>query len=76
MATELQLRPISKSVKTMSTEKKYQIHEDLTIEKLRTYEGFENISEEKAVEDIKVIKTVARALYDIYLQINQKRETR
>lgn len=58
----------------MSNEKKYQIHEELTVEKLKTYEGFENISEEKAIEDIKVIKTVARALYDIYVQVNKKRK--
>ena len=45
---------------------------ELTIEKLRTYEGYENIDEEEGKEHIKLIKTFARVLYDIYQQENRK----
>lgn len=45
---------------------------ELTIEKLRNYEGFENVDEAEAKEHIKLIKTFARVLYDIYQQENKK----
>ncbi len=38
----------------------------LTIEKLRTYPDFEDVSEDEAKEHIKLIKTFARVLFDIY----------
>ena len=39
---------------------------ELTIEKLRKYPGFENVSDEEAKEEIHGIKTFARILFDIY----------
>ena len=45
-----------------------QAKEELTIEKLRTYDGFEDVDEEEAKEHIKLIKTFARVLFDIYQQ--------
>ncbi len=39
---------------------------ELTIEKLRTYSGFEDVSEDEAKEHIKLIKTFARVLFDVY----------
>ncbi len=47
---------------------------ELTIEKLRTYSGFENVSEEEAKEHIELIKTFARVLFDVY-QNNQTKES-
>ncbi|MES2592713.1 MAG: hypothetical protein V4608_12580 [Bacteroidota bacterium] len=41
-------------------------HEPLTPEKLRRYKGFENVSDEKAVEDIHFIETFANILFEIY----------
>ena len=49
-----------------------QAKEELTIEKLRTYDGFEDVDEEEAKEHIKLIKTFARVLFDIYQQENRK----
>ena len=39
---------------------------ELTIEKLGEYPGFEDVSEDEATEHIKLIKTFARALFDVY----------
>jgi lipase chaperone LimK len=49
-----------------------QAKDDLTIEKLRAYDGFEDVDEEEAKEHIKLIKTFARVLFDIYQQENKK----
>lgn len=49
-----------------------QAKEELTIEKLRAYDGFEDVDEEEATEHIKLIKTFARVLFDIYQQENRK----
>jgi hypothetical protein len=49
-----------------------QAKEELTIEKLRAYDGFEDVDEEEAEEHIKLIKTFARVLFDIYQQENRK----
>ena len=38
----------------------------LTIEKLREYNGFEDVSGDEAKEHIKLIETMARVLFDIY----------
>ena len=38
----------------------------LTSEKLRKYEGFENVTEEEAVQEIAFIESFARILYDVY----------
>ncbi len=55
-----------------TTHKEEQPKSELTLEKLRTYKGFENVSDEKAAEDIKAIKTFARILYDIYQRESRK----
>jgi len=47
-------------------------NDELTVEKLRTYKGFENVSEEQAIQDITTIKAFARILYEKYKQENQK----
>lgn len=44
----------------------------LTIERLRTYKGFENISDEQAEEEIKVLKTFILILYKMYEKENTK----
>lgn len=49
-----------------------QTKEELTVEKLRAYDGFEDVDEEEAKEHIKLIKTFARVLFDIYQQENRK----
>lgn len=46
--------------------------QELSIEKLRSYNGFENVSDDEAEEHVKLIKTFARILYDIYQQENKK----
>lgn len=46
--------------------------QELSIEKLRAYNGFENVSDDEAEEHLKLIKTFARILYDIYQQENKK----
>lgn len=43
----------------------------LTLEKLRTYEGFENVSDEKGKEDIYFIESFANILYSLYQQENK-----
>lgn len=67
--------PIGKNKKILADKSTLEIEQqknELTIEKLRKYEGFENIDEEEGKEHIKLIKTFARILYDIYQQENRK----
>ncbi len=66
---------ISKNKKILADNSTLEIEQqknELTIEKLRNYEGYENIDEEEGKEHIKLIKTFARVLYDIYQQENRK----
>ena len=61
--------------KTLADKSTFEVEQsknELTIEKLRTYEGFENVDESEAKEHIKLIKTFARVLFDIYQQENRK----
>ena len=44
---------------------------ELTIEKLRTYKGFENFTEEQAQIAIVNIKRLAKILFGIYSKDNQ-----
>lgn len=39
---------------------------ELTVEKLRTYPGFENFTDEKAIEAIKNTRALARVLFSRY----------
>lgn len=40
---------------------------DLTIEKLKTYKGFENSTEEVAAKEIEAIKRLAKIMYYLYM---------
>lgn len=44
---------------------------DLTIQKLKTYKGFENITDQEAQESLNTINVFARVLADIYKQQNK-----
>ena len=72
----LNIKPdIGKNKKILADNSTLEIEQqknELTIEKLRKYEGYENIDEEEGKEHIKLIKTFARVLYDIYQQENRK----
>jgi hypothetical protein len=46
-------------------------NESLTVEKLRSFKGFENISDEEAIEIVFALQTLANILYDL---INDKSE--
>jgi len=66
---------IGENKKTLADKSAFEIEQsknELTIEKLRTYDGFETVDEEEAEEHIKLIKTFARVLFDIYQQENKK----
>lgn len=41
-------------------------HSELTVEKLRTYKGFETVSEEEALIFIENIKAFAKILFGMY----------
>lgn len=45
---------------------------ELTTEKLRTYKGFENVTDEEAIIHIIAIKKLARVLFGIYLNTKDK----
>jgi|GEM_PF-5202163 len=72
----LNIKPdIGKNKKILADNSTLEIEQqknELTIEKLRNYEGYEDIDEEEGKEHIKLIKTFARVLYDIYQQENRK----
>lgn len=44
---------------------------ELSFEKLRTYEGFENVTEEEAQIQIEIIKKLARILHYMYMNEQQ-----
>jgi hypothetical protein len=46
----------------------------LTVEKLRQYKGYENLSEKELAEHLHAIKTIARVLFEFHKR-NFKRET-
>ncbi len=49
-----------------------KVKTELTYEKLKTYKGFENSTEEEAVKQIEAIKTLAKILY--YMYMNEQQE--
>ena len=48
---------------------------ELTTEKLRTYKGFESISEEEAAASVDAIRKLAKILFYLYLN-EEKRQTK
>lgn len=46
---------------------------ELTYEKLKQYKGFENSTEEEAIKQIEVIKKLAKILYYMYMNEQQKK---
>ena len=44
---------------------------ELTIEKLRGYKDFENSTEEEAIQQIEIIKKLARILHHLYMHEEQ-----
>lgn len=53
-------------VRNETNEKSVPNENWLTAERLRMYKGFENISDEEAEEEIKVLKTIILILYRKY----------
>lgn len=49
----------------------FEVSPPLSLELLRTYEGFENVSDEKGKEDIYFMETMANIFYSIYKQENK-----
>ena len=45
---------------------------ELSFEKLKTYKGFENSTEEEAQKQIEIIKKLAKILYCMYMDEQQK----
>ena len=45
-----------------------KVKTELTYEKLKTYKGFENVTEAEAVKEIEIIKKLAKILYYMYLK--------
>lgn len=45
-----------------------KVKTELTYEKLKTYKGFENITETEAEKEIEIIKKLAKILYYMYLK--------
>jgi hypothetical protein len=61
---------------TMKTTNRESIpfNEGLTYEKLKTYKGFENITEQEAEREIEIIRRLAKILYYIYMNEQQNKE--
>ncbi|MDP1746654.1 MAG: hypothetical protein Q8L90_13845 [Bacteroidota bacterium] len=49
---------------------------DLTYEKLKQYKGFENSTEEEAIKQIEIIKKLAKILYYMYMDEQQRITTK
>lgn len=48
--------------------------EDLTVDKLKTFNGLENLNDAEAQETIFAIQTLANILYDFTMEINNKKQ--
>ncbi len=59
----------TKNIKTLNL-----IKEDLTVDKLRTFNGLENLNDAEAQETIFAIQTLANILYDFTTEINNKKQ--
>lgn len=64
--------------KKMIEDKKYEVlnpnKENLTVEKLRTFKGLENLSDEDAQETVFAIQTLANILYDFTIEQKNKNQ--
>lgn len=49
---------------------------ELTYERLKTFKGFEDITEIEAEEQIKIIKRIAKILYYLYMNEGQQNKER
>lgn len=56
----------------MSNEKKNEIPEDLTIEKVKQFKGFENISDEEAENIAYSLKQFSLLTYRYYQRLKKK----
>lgn len=56
----------------MESKKRWEEPEELTIQKLRTYPGLENLSDEEAQERIFALKSLAAILFQFLNQRSQK----
>ena len=56
----------------MSNEKKNGIHEDLTVEKVKQFKGFENISDEEAENIAYSLKQFSLLTYRYYQRLKKK----
>lgn len=50
----------------MKTKDNNESYEELTIEKLRTFSGYENISDEEALEELKMLDLFAEMAYECF----------
>ncbi len=57
---------------TTMKEKKADHIKRVTVEKLRTYKGFENVTDEEAEKQIETIKTLAKILFRMYENDNRE----
>ncbi len=48
---------------------------ELTIEKLKTYKGFEHLTDEQAEKELQTINSLIRVLYGIYVEESRKNKT-
>ena len=52
-----------------------QAKEELTIEKLRAYDGFENSTEAEAIQQIEIVKKLAKILHCMFMNEQQMNNT-
>lgn len=58
-----------RNIKTFNPNK-----EDLTVDKLRTFNGLENLNDTEAQETVFAIQTLANILYDFTRELNNKKQ--
>lgn len=56
--------------------KNNQVNSELTIEKLKTMKGFENVTDSEAEKEIDTIKKLAKILFYLYVKEEQKDQTK
>ena len=59
----------TKNIKTLNPNK-----EDLTLDKLKTFNGLENLNDAEAQETVFAIQTLANILYDFTREQNNKKQ--
>lgn len=58
-----------RNIKTLNPNK-----EDLTVDKLRTFNGLKNLNDTEAQETVFAIQTLANILYDFTRELNNKKQ--